>query len=277
MTRSLLSLFARLFNIQPYSGVLSEVATISLYSGITALYGDGYSTKIEYSLSSSQLSQDSLTNTFIDGPAAIFYGFVKLLVLIDYSVDTNQLRNLYQSPIPREQQDKSQRRTRREVNGQFIKPMTLRRDEGNMRGKLYGGGTCELILTGDEIAQRPMLLTSTLPDTGVVKIAVLEPADTSWTPPTLPIVTISNHPLELLLSTKGLKRVKDYCRQPSDNIIVLSTAAPDVYIQTHHMQSLISHGQPINDEVVVLFLEIVCSWPVRAFYFYFQVVGFLGK
>ncbi len=187
------------------------------------------------------------------------------MVLIDYSFDTNQLRNLYQSPKSRERQDILQRRTRKDVNGQFGKPITLRRDEVYMRGRLFGGGTCELTLTGDEIAQRPTLPKSTLPNTGVVKIAVLEPTNTSWTPPTLPIVTISNHPLELLLSTEGLQRVKDYCHRPSDNIIALSTAAPDVYIQTPHMQSLISHGKPINDEVVAILLEIVCSYNNHAF------------
>ncbi len=34
--------------------------------------------------------------------------------------------------------------TRREVNSQFKPPITLKRDEVNMRGKLYRGGTCEL-------------------------------------------------------------------------------------------------------------------------------------
>jgi hypothetical protein len=157
------------------------------------------------------------------------------------------------------------RRTRNAVKGQVGQHNILKQDELTMRGKLYGGGISELILTGDAIAQRPMLPSHTLPNTGVVKIAVLNPVNTSWTPPTLPIVTRSNHPLEVLLSTVGLQRVKDYCRQPSDNIIALSAATPDVYIQTHHMQNLISYGNPINDEVVALFLEIVCSFNNHAF------------
>ncbi len=67
------------------------------------------------------------------------------------------------------------------------------------------------------------------------------------------------------MSNEGLQRIKDYCRQPPDNIIVLSTAATDVYIQTLHLQNLISHGKSINDEVVALFLEIVCSHNNHAF------------
>jgi hypothetical protein len=188
-----------------------------------------------------------------------YSSLVVILSLIVYSFDTNRLQNQYQRLTPIECQEVMQRRTRNDVKGQVGQYNKLKQDELTMRGTLYGGGISELILTDDETVQRPTLPMTTLPDTGVVKVAVLDLEETSWTPPTLPGATISNHPLELALSTEGLQRVKDYCRQPPDNIIVLSTAAPDVHIQTHHMQSLISHGKPINDEIVALFLEIVCS------------------
>ncbi len=264
MSKSPLPRSASLCHIQPYSRDLSKVASTScpgtsvyanstppllvrkpkihaphyfilrmdLYSSSTA-YGGGYSKPWDYSSSTSHRSQNTLTNSFIDGPGAILLVFVQILVLIDYSFDTDQLQNLYQSPTPRERREISQRRTRNDVKGHFGQHNTLKQDELTMRGKLYGGGISEPILTGDEIAQRPMLPTQTLPNTGVVKIAVLDPLNTSWTPPTLPIVTISNHPLEVLLSTEGLRRVKGYCRQPSDNIIALSAAAVLPLLKLH--------------------------------------------
>ncbi len=195
----------------------------------------------------------------------VLASFVKAISKSYTFINTTQIRNLYQSSKIRERQYRLQRRTRRDVKSQLKPIIILERDEVNMRGKLYGGGTCELILTGEEITQRLKIPTSTLPDTGVVKIAVLEPTTSSWTPPNLPISTISNHPLEVLLSYEGLQRIKDYCRQPSDSIIALSAVASDVYIQPLQLQNLISHGKQINDEVVALFLEIVCSHNNHAF------------
>jgi hypothetical protein len=146
-----------------------------------------------------------------------------------------------------------------------LKKMTFnkKQESENMTGTLYGGGSESRAPI--EPSQKPPQPTSYLPSTGVVKVAVLQPVNTTWNPPELPQSTKSDHPLEATLNIEGLQRIKNYCRQPSHSIIVQSSANPKVFIQTFQLQNLISHGKPINDEVVALFLEIVCSFNNHAF------------
>jgi hypothetical protein len=139
--------------------------------------------------------------------------------------------------------------------------------ELNLRGTLYGAGTA---VPNDEHTpptniNKPPLPITTLLNTGVVRVATPQSTYNSWSPPHLPLVSALTHPILDLLDSTHLQNIKDYCTQPSDNIIVYSAKHPEVYIQTYHLREVISHGKSINDEVFALFLEISCSANNHAF------------
>jgi hypothetical protein len=77
-----------------------------------------------------------------------------------------------------------------------LKKMTFnkKQESENMNGTLYGGGSESRAPI--EPSQKPPQPTSYLPSTGVVKVAVLQPVNTTWNPPELPQSTKSDHPLE---------------------------------------------------------------------------------
>jgi hypothetical protein len=129
------------------------------------------------------------------------------------------------------------------------------------RGQLYRAGTTTPIQTQEILSDgnTTPLPTSTLPSSGVVRVAMLHPTDSLWAPPTLPLEVGLTHPLLDLIDSHHLQNIKNYRNQPMNDIIVYSAGNPKVYIQTHHFRDLISHGKPINDDICALFLEIICS------------------
>jgi hypothetical protein len=70
----------------------------------------------------------------------------------------------------------------------------------------------------------------------------------------------SSHPLDIGISSYKLNLVKQYCNLQQNTIIAYSKLRPRVMISTANLRQLISHGQPINDEIIYLFLEIYCSF-----------------
>jgi hypothetical protein len=54
--------------------------------------------------------------------------------------------------------------------------------------------------------------------------------------------------------------IKRYSNQPNDEIIVYSKNKTNTVITAQDLRNLLSHGQPTNDEIIYLFLEIYCSF-----------------
>jgi hypothetical protein len=67
------------------------------------------------------------------------------------------------------------------------------------------------------------------------------------------------HPLDTLLTDEHLSISKKYCTLDPDLAVVYSQLKPTTVVTTSSFRDLLSPGMPINDEVMTIFLEIVCS------------------
>jgi hypothetical protein len=69
----------------------------------------------------------------------------------------------------------------------------------------------------------------------------------------------------LIAGTIHLNQIKDSCRYPQTTIIARLSRKPGIYITTHDLQQLVSHNEPIFHEILVMFLDILCTQTTAAY------------
>ena len=88
----------------------------------------------------------------------------------------------------------------------------------------------------------------------------LQPRTTSWQPNVNLPYGRSSHPLDVALTTFHIDLIRQYSQQPAETAIAYSKQKPSVVISAGDLQNLLSHGQPINDDTIYLFLELYCTY-----------------
>jgi hypothetical protein len=126
------------------------------------------------------------------------------------------------------------------------------------QGQLYGGGTIQQSIPRQQT--KPIYPQILMDNTGALCIARIPRSDTLMWIPTMPIsIRRSTHHLDHILSAPILERIKWSCQQPQQNILVYSKKNKEIYITSTHLRQLMVNGQSINNEMMHLFLEVVCD------------------
>jgi hypothetical protein len=80
-----------------------------------------------------------------------------------------------------------------------------------------------------------------------------------WTPPSKLDTLVSDHPLSNLLTKTNLRQIILYCQETPQLTCAYSTLSPIIAVTTEMFRHLITHGSPIHDNVISLFLEALCT------------------
>jgi hypothetical protein len=122
---------------------------------------------------------------------------------------------------------------------------------------LRGGGRVKT----EPAQQQPWKYPETTIPKGPILLATLpDPTEQPQWKPDRHLLTIRDcHPLDTLLTDEHLTVSKNYCTLDPDLAIVYSQLKPTTVVTTSSFRDLLSPGTAINDEVMAIFLEIVCS------------------
>jgi hypothetical protein len=80
-----------------------------------------------------------------------------------------------------------------------------------------------------------------------------------WTPTTQLSTTTCKHPLSDLLTADCLQQIIHHCQSAPHLVCSYSALRPITAVTTTWLRHLITHGSPINDETISLFLEVLCT------------------
>jgi hypothetical protein len=70
----------------------------------------------------------------------------------------------------------------------------------------------------------------------------------------------SQHPLDLLITPFHTELIIKTCQLPADIAILYSDDKPEATVTSRQLRNLITHGTPISDAILFLFLEIFCEF-----------------
>jgi len=92
-------------------------------------------------------------------------------------------------------------------------------------------------------------------------ICLTRPVSTlKWTPkPFIPVDNRPMHPFSQLVNNLGTSIIKAFSKGSQSNIIAHLQRMPNICVMVGDFQELISHGPPINHELLTLSLEVICS------------------
>jgi hypothetical protein len=80
-----------------------------------------------------------------------------------------------------------------------------------------------------------------------------------WNPPIqLPYKNLP-HPLADTIDDKLLQQLQQACQHTNDIALLRSNRSPSIAISSDDLRDLISHGSPINDQVITLYLELIST------------------
>jgi len=84
----------------------------------------------------------------------------------------------------------------------------------------------------------------------------------TWAPPSK-IDTESQdmplHPFQSLVRINYLDTIVQYCQGPHTSVILRMYLKPHIHLTTKDLRDIISHNSPINHELLILGLEVICT------------------
>jgi hypothetical protein len=86
-----------------------------------------------------------------------------------------------------------------------------------------------------------------------------QPTQIQWTPEFYTPFHKTPHPLKNLINDVTLQLVKQSCQYCPDNEVLRSIGDTTVIINTDNMRDLISSNNPINDQIITLYLEMISN------------------
>jgi hypothetical protein len=98
-------------------------------------------------------------------------------------------------------------------------------------------------------------------DKGPLRLALFQSITTNqqtWIPEYPLLYSASHHPLLSSVTSQHLDEIRNYCQLPHHAVIAYSAYRPTMAVQTYALRNLVSHRKLVNDEVINLFLEVLC-------------------
>ncbi len=126
---------------------------------------------------------------------------------------------------------------------------------------VVGGGYVDLSKE-DSLTMQQLLFPNSTTSRGTIIVCNLLPQKCSsyWQPFNKLPCKRPYHSLDIGVSPNYISWITQYCQFPINAVLAFSTERPDVVLTTQDLHNLISHGQPTNDSIIYLFLEIFCSF-----------------
>jgi hypothetical protein len=136
-----------------------------------------------------------------------------------------------------------------------VTPYTAFHQSRSVYKKLYGGGLrpTHRALTGDPIPLKHYQ------QKGKMSIAVNITQQNQWCPRHQFPIRHDDHPIEQLLTESDFQTIQAFARQSQHRKLTYITNSHLTAITTESLQELISHGEMIIDNVLNVFLEIMCT------------------
>jgi hypothetical protein len=143
-------------------------------------------------------------------------------------------------------------------------PSILRLQYSNNPTKRYEGGGRNKSSTIPSSSQQPLqqpiypAFTIQKGPLKIARISISSITDIAWQPDHNLPQSCDLHPLLTFISPQTLTELQAYCQQPPHIVVAFSAYRPTMVLETYALRNLISHNKFINDEVVNLFLGILC-------------------
>jgi hypothetical protein len=124
---------------------------------------------------------------------------------------------------------------------------------------LFGGGNKSKILEQPQVLGQKFKIPSSVLAKGTVCVIDLNSNSlwhpNSWKPNSNLEYRRSLHPLDKAILPFHVDFIMKACQVESNTAVAFSKKVPDAMITSTHLRNLVSHGTPINDEIIFLFLE----------------------
>ncbi len=111
---------------------------------------------------------------------------------------------------------------------------------GIRKPNLIGGGADTSITTQDNSSQAIMIPLETVEPSPIIKASVLTNFSTIsvWKPEYQLQYRAPTHPLDLTIPTSTREKIKEYCQQPSNAVILYSKQRPNIVVTSSDLRNL---------------------------------------